>query len=107
MPCTQKGEKCGRMFEKASLAAPPAGFEPAHTAPEAVGAQCCELQKHFSAPVFGPRVDRAAVLSAWESDRSRPTATLTWEADLPPVTVTAPRRPHLIARRLRPQRAGW
>jgi hypothetical protein len=31
-----RGSVIGRIFEKQSLAAPPAGFEPAHTAPERV-----------------------------------------------------------------------
>jgi hypothetical protein len=61
MPCTQKGEKCGRMFEKASLAAPPAGFEPAHTAPEAVCELRPELQGLLGGWLSGPQVDRVAV----------------------------------------------
>jgi putative transposase len=34
-----------------------------------------------------------AVLSAWESDRTRPVSVLTWTPDVPPVTVTD-RRQH-------------
>jgi hypothetical protein len=37
-------------------------------------------------------------LSAWETNRSEPLTSLTWEPDTPPVTVTYPMTPGLMAR---------
>src|ERR1019366_6212794 len=43
--CARAKETCGQKFEKIPLAAPPAGFEPAHTAPEGNAPQRLYLAK--------------------------------------------------------------
>jgi hypothetical protein len=43
----------GQVFEKNRLPAPPAGFEPAHTAPEGNGADGCDQAERVMALVIG------------------------------------------------------
>jgi hypothetical protein len=53
-----------------------------------------ELGRHCVERVTG--IEPA--LSAWETDRSEPLTSLTWEPDAPLVTVTYPVTPGLMAR---------